>query len=364
MKKTFLINTITGWEEPPRARHQLSFALSKNHNIVFITRNKTGFPRMRLFNPQNNITVVEPSFPINHKFRHRLPVLNEIYQRWLFKWICRNISYDHCINFDFTATFTYKYLKDAVYYCNDDFIGMGKYSNWLINKYHQRCENYVIRKASFCIGTARYLEDKLKRINPNSYLVPLGGPSLKDINITPKKINRSETITVVLMYVGGRNMNYKLINDLLTKGNIKVMCIGPRDTDFERKVSKNDNITFTGILKGVDLYRAINKADVGIAPYDINRASNGVTPNKLWQYFALGKPVVISDLPNLAYMTFPDKFIYIYKNNSSADFYGLIMKAAEENNDSLIENRSKFADSNSWDNRAKDFLNISNNYFG
>ncbi|MGF1585943.1 MAG: glycosyltransferase [Bacteroidales bacterium] len=361
MKKIFLLNTITAWDEPPRARHQLTFSLAKNHHVIFIARNKTGFPKINVYTPQENITVIEPVFPIDYKYRYRLPIINEIYQNWLFNWISKNISYDQSINFDFTATLIYNYIKKTIYYCNDEYIGNSKYPVWIINKYHQRCENIVIKKALFCIVTSRFLETKFKLLNQNTFLIPLGGPNSSDIKVTPGKSTNNELITVNLTYVGARNLDFLLINDLLLKENIFVQCIGPRDAEFERKIIKHKNIVFKGILKGVDLYREINKADVGIAPYDIAKVNKGGTPNKLWQYFALGKPVVVSDLPNLAFFDFPDKFIYTYI--SREDCYKMIIKAHSENNDNLVESRSKFADLNSWDKRSEEFMKLADSFF-
>ncbi len=360
MVEKFLINTITAWEEPPRARHQLAFSLAKNHQVIFVTRNKTGLPNIREYHPQKNIKVIEPVFPIDYKYRYRLPAINELYQRWLFRWLKKNISFDHCINFDFTAHYISNFFKNAIYYCNDDYIGNSKYPVWIINKYHQRCESIVIKNALFCIVTATFLENKLKRINRNTFLIPLGAPDLKDINVIPKQTTDTGKITVSLMYVGTRKLDHNLLNDLLLKGDVNIVCIGPRDNEFERKIISNDNISFKGVLKGDDLYQEINKADVGIAPYDLQKSNKGVTPNKLWQYFAVGKPMVISDIPNLAYFDFPDKFVYVYKSNSEC--YTLIKKAHLENNSLLIESRSKFAESNSWDKRADKFLSIAGDF--
>jgi hypothetical protein len=361
MKKIFLLNTITAWDEPPRARHQLTFSLAKNHQVIFVARNKTGPPKINVYNPQENITLIEPVFPIDYKFRYRLPIINELYQKWLFKWIIKNISFDQCINFDFTATEIFNFFNKVIYYCNDEYIGNSKYPVWIIDKYHQRCENIVIKKALFCIVTSGFLETKFKLLNKNTYLIPLGGPNLSDFKITPERYSNNGIITLSLIYVTARKLDYFLINSLLMKENIVINCIGPRDDEFERKIINHKNIVFKGILKGSELYHEINKADIGIAPYDIEKTNKGVTPNKLWQYFAVGKPVVVNDLPNLAFFDFPDKFIYTYQ--SSDECYKMIIKAQSENNDHLVESRSKFADLNSWDKRSEEFIKLANKYF-
>ncbi len=359
--KKFLLNTITAWDEPPRARHQLAFSLAKKHEVIFVTRNRKGLPGIKIYSPEKNITVIEPSFPIDYKFRYRIPGINELYQFWLFSRLKKITDFDYCINFDFTATLIYIFFNSVVYYCNDEFIGNSNVPSRIVDFYHKICENRVIRKAGFCVATAGFLVEKLKRLNTQTFLIPLGGPNLNEIGVEPGKVIQGDAITLSLIYVITRHLDHELINDLLKRGNIKIVCIGPRDFNFESKVINHENIKFTGILKNVELYRELNKADIGLAPYIVEKVNQGGTPNKLWQYFAVGKPLVISDLPNLAGMKFPEKSVYIYK--SGDEIFDLVKQAHCENNDELVEKRTEFAGLNSWDSRIEKFLEVLSRFF-
>ena len=73
----YLLNTRTDWNEPPRARHQLAYALAKNNDVVFITINKSGKPHINNFHT-DNITVIEPTWYIHGKFCFRIPLINEL----------------------------------------------------------------------------------------------------------------------------------------------------------------------------------------------------------------------------------------------------------------------------------------------
>lgn len=354
--KKFLLNTVTAWDEPPRARHQLAFSLAKKHEVTFVTRNKIGLPRVKIYYPEKNITVIEPSFPLDYKFRYRIPGINELYQFWLFSRLKNIADFDYCINFDFTATLIYIFYKRVVYYCNDEFIGNSNVPSRIVDFYHKICENRVIRKAGFCVATADFLVEKLKRLNTQTFLIPLGGPNLNEIGVEPGKVLKGDTITLSLIYVITRHLDHELINNLLERGNIKITCIGPRDSNFESKIINHENIQFKGILKNAELYRELNKADIGLAPYIVEKVNQGGTPNKLWQYFAVGKPVVISDLPNLSGMKFPEKSVYIYK--SVDQVFESIKQAHNDNHDDLVEKRTEFAGLNSWDSRIEEFLGV------
>ena len=76
----YLINTITSWQEPPRARHQVAQALAKNNEVIFVARNEIGMPKLEIYRTNEYLTVITPYYPIDYRIRFRLPLFNEIYQ--------------------------------------------------------------------------------------------------------------------------------------------------------------------------------------------------------------------------------------------------------------------------------------------
>jgi hypothetical protein len=353
-----LINTITAWYEPPRARHQVTNELIKSHSVYFISRNEVGAPNIKI-EKNGNFYLVIPYFPVDYKYRYRIPLLNELYQHWLFKEVKKNISnVDYVINFDFTATKIFQYYKNIVYYCNDEYIGNSKYPNVFIDKYHKNAELAVIKKSDFCIATAPFLTNKLNKLNKKTYEIPLGAPDISKYGIKPSGCNNNKKIITVGLvgFITLRNISYDLINQLSLNTKFQLILIGPVEREFKDRLLKPDRIKFTGTLKGSELYKEINLFDVAIAPYDLNKINPGTTPNKMWQYLALGKPVVITDLPNLSSFHFPGKIIYIAKEYNA--FSNFILKAYNENNQKLIDKRVQIAQKNSWIEKVKEFETI------
>ena len=83
MDRKFLINTFTAWDEPPRARHQVTYALAKSHPVVFVAQNRFGWNRhLEIEQVAERITLITPVYPMDHRVRMRLPIANEGYQRW------------------------------------------------------------------------------------------------------------------------------------------------------------------------------------------------------------------------------------------------------------------------------------------
>jgi len=360
----FLINTITKWDEPPRARHQIAQTLSKKYPVVFISANKAGWPGIKKKQINKNLSVLIPYWPVPFKIRYRLPAINEIYQRWLFGKLTDEFKTHTVINFDFSAKLIYKYFKKIIYYCNDNFSSISKKINpKFIYNYHKNCERFVAENAGLCIATTDVIKNNINNYNPNTFKIQLGGPNIHDysinINYNPRKSNR---INVGLVgYISGFNLSYKLLNSLISNPGINLILIGPIEKQIMKGLANNEKITTLGILTGKDLLEEVNKFDIAIAPYNKNRLNEGGFPNKLWIYLSLGKPVVVSDLVALKNVKFPEKSIYITKSESN--FHKLILKANNENTSELIKERIDFAKSNSWDNRIEEFIKIYHKFF-
>jgi len=359
----FLINTLTHWEEPPRARHQVAYALSKKYEVTFIAANKFGLPRINSVSVNNNLTVLKPYFFVGNKIRYRLPIINEIYLLWLFKKLARKYADYEVINFDFTATKIFNFFNDVIYYCNDSFSAISKHINpQIIARYHKKCEAFVVSHAKFCIGVSPKLKDELKKFNPNSFEIALGSPDISkykiDIQNNPR---REKYINISLMGIIRRyNISYKVLNLLLANDNIRLTLIGPVEDKFYDMIEKKEKLIIKGPLLGEMLYKEINESDITIAPYVArltDDADSGVgTGSKIYHYFALGKPVVISHMAGLDAIHLPDGFIYVAKKEE--DFPELIYKAHRENNSELIKQRIEYAKNNTWEKRMERLIEI------
>jgi glycosyltransferase involved in cell wall biosynthesis len=360
----FLINTITKWDEPPRARHQVAQALSKKYPVHFISANKTGWPRIKKRQIKKNLQIIIPYFPVPFKLRYRLPVINEIYQIWLFSKISDEFKNHSVINFDFSSKLIYKYFSKVIFYCNDNFSEISQKINpKFIAEYHKNCEKYIAENADFCIATSKIIKNNLVAYNRNSYEIKLGGPNTRDFNIDINyNINKSDKINVGLVgYIRDFNLSHNILNNLVSNTSIYLTLIGPIEKQFIKKLNNTDQIKILGIHTGTDLLKEVNKFDVAIAPYNSDRLNEGCFPNKIWIYMAMGKPVVASDLASLQNVSFPEKSVYIAKTYDN--FLNLILKAHNENDPDLIKKRINFAKDNSWDNRMEDFIKIYNKFF-
>lgn len=357
----FIINTLTHWDEPPRARHQVTYALSKDNFVIFVAANKIGLPRIEKITINNNLIVIQPYFPIDVKIRYRIPILNEMYQIWLFRKMRREYKDYIMINFDFSAYLIHHYWKSFYYYCNDNFTDISKIRNSrIISFYHNLTEKFLAKNAKLCIGTSTIIADNLRRINPRSYMIALGGPNIEEYQIVPEpKRDHLTKINVGLvgfMYNG--NLSYRIINNITSVIDCTVTLIGPAEDSFSNNLVNKDRIILKGVLTGKELLSEVNKFDVAIAPYQESKISQGGMPNKLFIYLALGKPVVVTKLKSLLQLDIPESIIYLVDNDF--DFSELIRKAHNENDNQKIKLRSDYAKLNTWDMRIREFYKYMN----
>lgn len=357
----YLINTRTPWNEPPRARHQFAFALAKKNQVFFVAANKKGIPRVNIIKENENLYIIQPYWFIDYRIRFRVPLINELYQIWLFNRLKKEFTEDiRVINFDHTASLIAMFFKKPVYYCNDNFIRPKTGKVRLISLYHLYCcEKIVAKNCLFCISVSSYLQKKIEKFNHNSFVLLLGAPDV-DSKFVNGKINIFEN-KITITYVGWLSkLNREWVVSLAKGNKYHVQLIGPFKQKDVEIYTNLKNIEITGPLEYDLLYQQIAKADLTIAPYEKSKDVSEVysMPNKFWLFLAFGKAIVTCNIKNL--IPLPPHFVYKSKNY---DEFISNIEVAISNNDNNIENaRSEFAKKNTWDSRIEELMKIYENY--
>lgn len=355
----FLILTLTSWDEAPRARHQLTRELLKlGHEVFFVEKNATGFPRL-VFEKIENLTLVKTSFLPGYKIRFRLPIINGLYQIWLFRKLKARLGDMFVINFDFSLRQLSRFFSDSVYYCNDEVVGNTTVKSSLVDKYWRQCEMKVAGSARLCIATAPFLAQKLSTYNSQVFEIPLGGPDPHSIGPPAKRTQSEKNVLGLVGFVREITISLQVINELLTDHRISIRIAGTVEEKFMSKIDRPSGIELLGVLKDQALYDSVSQFDVGIIPYNQEKLNPGATSNKLYLYLACGVPVVMSAMPNLKGKTFPKGCVYISEDNS--DFSEQVKLALKQEKPEFVEMRKKVASENTWEMRVAEFLQILKN---
>jgi glycosyltransferase involved in cell wall biosynthesis len=134
-----------------------------------------------------------------------------------------------------------------------------------------------------------------------------------------------------------------------------VVLVGPTVGQSVRpaeRFASHPNVHWLGSKPHEDLPHWVAEMDVCLIPFRCTPLTRGVNPNKLWEYFALGKPVVMTDF---------SPFVHEFKNLASVAatpeaFVAAIRTALASPGD--VAARREVAQRNSWDGAAARMVHL------
>lgn len=132
------------------------------------------------------------------------------------------------------------------------------------------------------------------------------------------------------------------------------MFVGPYRDELVGGLKRLSNVALAGPVEHKAIPGYIAGFDVCLNPFKINKISLSTNPIKLYEYLALGKPVVSTPIKELGEF---DGLIYSEKD--AAGFIARIRSlVGKSESKETIEKRKLFAAGNSWDQRAATILQV------
>lgn len=174
----------------------------------------------------------------------------------------------------------------------------------------------LIKESDLIFCTAKVMYDAAKSINDNAYYVPNG----HNLNLS-QRITKADLKTdgKVIGYLGNVRdwIDFDLIEKLLESLNDKeyLFFIGPVEKNISGKfnvLKKNSQFRHIPAVQYSNIFNYIKSFDIGIIPFKVNKFTEGVLPNKFFEYIAADIPIVSTALPDL--LQFKD-IINVAKNN-------------------------------------------------
>lgn len=221
------------------------------------------------------------------------------------------------------------------------------------NKIH-KCHDELLDKADIIPVTASRLLDQIKDKRPDAFLSHnavmfdiwhLGDKKVKPDSEMKKLVGKKPLIG----YFGSlieSCFDYDLLKYAAKKRpNYNFAISGPLDFDTsndEHKWSEYPNIHFIGTVpKYEDLAGRISFFDVCTVPFVLNDVTQSISPLKLFEYMAAGKPIVTTDmreckkyksvLPSKTREEFVKNLDKAMKLKNDREFRKLVLKEAKEN---------------------------------
>ncbi|MCC4312981.1 glycosyltransferase [Carnobacterium maltaromaticum] len=279
----------------------------------------------------------------------------------------KNNKYDaviltHPSQFAFLDKIKFKDTK-IIYDCMDNYGAFTGAASSTITS----AEALLVKRADFVIVSSNNLKNKLTENYPNEakkLTVINNGVDMKTFTLN-QTIDTKETEIVKannrkkVAYIGtisdwvNISMIYKLAKEM---SNVDFYVVGPLDRHINMdEYNDLDNMIFTGPQPYYTVPAIIKQMDVMIMPFVLNEVVESVNPVKIYEYLAMGKPVIATGYSETYQFA---NLIETY--NTETEFAELLKNqlAINSDNPDLIEKRIAFASNNSWKQRANGFKKL------
>ena len=227
-----------------------------------------------------------------------------LFEVWLFfKLIMARLDYIHAVDLDtglIGLCVAKLKRKPFIYHCLDPYYAIlpARWPN-ILGRIARRIENMVISKADVFIITDMLRMPQHEGATPRHIVEILNVPLLNSEEI-PGKRNAGE---FVVGYIGalaeGRNLItiVEAIGELADEGvSMVIGGFGPVEHEVKAYAKKYNNVKYIGFVpytKVLDIERTFNLF-VYISDVE-NESQRWVSPNKLFEGMALGKPIIVGE---------------------------------------------------------------------
>lgn len=214
--------------------------------------------------------------------------------------------------------------------------------------------NIIMASAKTLADRVRTLTDKEVHLMPNAVNTRLFDPSINYAR--PKDL---PSVSPIAMYTGalwGEWFDWELLKNLANgMRDVNFVMIGniPEENPKYKELKDYNNLFFLGLKNQYELPGYLSHANVCIIPFKFDEKIIKYTnPLKVYEYLAMGKPVVSTNMNELEGIP----FVYLSK-----DYNGFIENLKSAFNMNVIYgDLNKFIYDNSWINRVDELIRIIN----
>ena len=243
-------------------------------------------------------------------------------------------------------------LKTICYDCIDDikvFLGVRKYE--LYKKWHIG----LIKGANIIFASSIPIKNEILSINPNATVVYI--PNGVDVSWFRQQAYNSKSPsdlshipTPIIGFVGLISfwIDVKLIYEAAAQlPAYSFVLVGPT---CQRLGQPPSNLYILGPKPYSEIPSYIKSFDVCLAPFKVDKIGDAADPLKIYEYLALGKPIVSTNIAEIKKLR---EYIYIARDKK--EFIELINEALKESKE-LNQKRELYAENNSWAKRVDEIL--------
>lgn len=242
--------------------------------------------------------------------------------------------------------------KFVVYDCVDDWSAFGTQ-----HRYVRSREMRLLAISDVVFTTSSRLYEAKRRLNPHTYLVQ-NGVDFEHFNVTARNLGvptSLERVAQPIIGFTGAVDNWIDLDLIKTIANRRpewsFVFVGPISDRIS--MPRLPNMHFLGKVPYDVLPQHIAAFKVCLLPFRHTELTESVDPIKMYEYLAVGKPIVSTDLPEVR------RFAHLIDiADGTTAFERAIALALEEDSPDLVRDRQAVAAANSWNRRFETMMRI------
>ena len=374
----FIYFSNADWDYNRQRPQQFATRLSQYARVLFVSpfgirsiafsdftriirRIRSRFTHAAKASTHGNLTIYEPLFYFPFPNNRPASAINgHLLNSFLQKWMKKNHISDPLIWAGVPSTTVVSVVKlinpsFLIYDCIDNFAPMHKQQTGIME-----AERFLAERAQIVFASAEELYEKMKLINDRTFLLP----NAADFQLFQTAMNNDLPVPAdvahikspILGYMGevAKWFDFDLIHDLaLRHPDWNVVLLGRISDDTAQKILALPNVHFLGRKNHDELPSYLSKFDVCLLPFQVNSITSAVSPVKLFEYLAAGKPVVSTPLKEV--MRYRDVVEIAERAKFSDAIKSALSNSADEHK---LQQRLDVARNNTWDQRVNEIISI------
>ena len=322
---------------------------------------------------EKNLLYVRPGVLVHDHLAGFIPLARQINWHWLRHQLRAAVAraelrWGHLIALIYDP-FQLEYLNLveeslSIYNCYDEYAaGPGIPCVRTRNQVLKR-EQAIFKQIDLVFVVSEILRSRVERMHHRVYVVPngvdarhFGQVADPTMEVAPVMVGVPHPIVGYLGNITPR-IDFGLIKHLAASyPEWAVVLVGRMSQagfSIPKSLASLPNVHYLGSISYETLPSYLKAFDVCIIPYVTDDPVNiSCSPLKLYEYLAIGKPIVSTDLPAVR----PFKGLVRIAENV-AEFGHQVKAALEERDEDLLQRRLTAARENSWEQRAESILEI------
>jgi glycosyltransferase involved in cell wall biosynthesis len=323
--QTFVVLSTTDWDAPQfGSRQQISLELGRRgHRVLFVeipraihslisdpAGTKKALRRIGRFRRlQPNLAAYTP-LPVLPVYYHSWTnAVNQRWLHWLIKATLKRLRWQPDILWTYWPNTAYqaKRFKQAgcqtVYHCIDDFTAVTY--PFVSPAAIAQMEAEQCRQVDHIFTRTKALTEAKKRLNPQTHYLPGGVDSTRfDPSTVQPNADIIQLPHPIVGFVGtfDNRVDVDLLQQIVTAlPDYTFVFVGPikHHVISHQAIYKLPNVVFLPAQPHTAVPATVAAFDVCLIPYRRNPYTQGLSPIKLYEYLAMGKPVIGTKLPYL-----------------------------------------------------------------